>query len=125
MIDGTDVVVDGFDLQQVITDARGEAAVLRRNGHPEQAASIEELCDRVQTAAEDFLRKINIHDARLKSGMSLRTLRRRFSELVDCGLAEYGPNGDMLFRAIAIPPRAQATVQRERGRHAARSRKTA
>jgi hypothetical protein len=111
---------DRKELEQIIADAREDAAVLKRNGHPEQAQSIEQLCAQVEGAAEDYIRKISLEDARLKSGLSLRQLRRRFRELTDCGMAEIGPKGEMLFRACAVPQRAATSTQRARGRQAVR-----
>lgn len=110
---------DRKELEQILADAREDAEVLKRTGHPEQALSIEQLCSQVENAAEDYIRKISIDDARLKSGLSLRQLRRRFKELADCGMAEVGPKGEMLFRACAVPQRAATATQRARGRSAA------
>jgi hypothetical protein len=106
------------DLSQVIADARGEAQVLRRAGNVGQADYVESLCDRVASSAEDYLRRISLADARLKSGLNVRTIKRRFRELQDCGLAGYNDRGEMWFRACAIPQRAGIAQQRERGRRA-------
>lgn len=104
------------DLSQVLADVRGEAAVLRRSGNGGQADYIEALCHRFAVAAEDYLRKLTLADARLKSGLHERTLKRRHRELMDCGLAGFDDRREMWFRACAIPPRAGLVQQRERGR---------
>lgn len=61
-------------LEQVLADARGEAAVLRRAGSIGQAEYVEALCAKIGASAEDYLRKLTMADARLKSGLSDRTL---------------------------------------------------
>lgn len=106
-------------LEQVIADAREEAAVIRRSGNTGQADYVERLLDRVSGAAEDYLRWIKEPDAMIKSGLAERTLRRRFRELLDCGLARYGPNREREYRSIAVPPRPAVIQARERGRQIA------
>ena len=106
------------DLSQVLADLRGEAAVLRRSGNGGQADYLEAMCDRVAESAEDYLRKLSITDARLKSGLAISTLKRRFRDLRDCGLAGINEKGDMWFRACGIPQRAGIAEARERGRRA-------
>ncbi len=107
------------ELADVLADARGEAAVLRRSGNPGQADYIEALCTDIAASAEDYLRRLSLSDARLKSGLALRTLKRRHRELVDCGLAGFDDRRQMWFRACAIPQRAAVVQQRDRGRRAA------
>lgn len=107
-----------MDLSEVIADARGEAAVLRRAGNVGQAEYVESLCDKVAGAAEDYLKRLSLADARLKSGLNERTLKRRHRELMDCGLAGFDDRRQMWFRACAVPQRAAVVQQRERGRRA-------
>jgi hypothetical protein len=107
-----------IDLAQVLADARGEAAVLRRSGNVGQAEYVESLCDRITAAADDYLRRLSVADACLKSGLSVRTLRRRHRELMDCGLAGFDERQDMWFRSCGIPQRAAVVQARERGRQA-------
>lgn len=106
-------------LEQVLADARGEAAVLRKIGNGGTAEYVESLCDKVSASSEDFLRKLLMADARLKSGLSERTLRRRFRELHECGLAGYTDRHEMWFRSCVIPQRAGIEEQRQRGRDVA------
>lgn len=102
-------------LEQVIADAREELEIVKRAGHKEQAEYIDQLLNRIVAAAEDYLKWISEPDAILKSGLAERTLRRRFRELLECGLARY--NGrEREYRAIAVPPRPQILAARERGR---------
>ncbi len=106
------------ELADVLADARGEAAVLRRSGNAGQAEYVESLCNDIAASAEDYLRRLSLSDARLKSGLAVRTLKRRHRELVDCGLAGFDDRGQVWFRACAIPQRAGVVQSRERGRRA-------
>lgn len=107
------------DLATVIADIREDATVLERAGHRDQAKYLEEqVCGRVEAVARDFMRWLSLNDARLKSGLTTRTLNRRFAELQDCGLARYNARGEREFLACAVPPRPQAEEARERGRRA-------
>lgn len=56
-------------LEQVLADARGEAAVVRKHA-PGIANAIDELCDRVRDAAEDWLRWLTMDEAVSRSGHS-------------------------------------------------------
>jgi hypothetical protein len=110
---------DRRELADVLADARGEAAVLRRNKASFSIERVELLCDEVSEAASDYLRWLSEADARLKSGLALRTLRRRFRELQECGLARYNPRHEREFRACAIPPRPAVAEAREAARRMA------
>lgn len=103
-------------LEQVLADYREEAAVLRKAGNTGQAEYVEQLLDRAQRAAEDYITWLSESKANLKSGLAERTLRRRFRELLDCGLARHNAKGEREYRACAIPPRANVVEQHERGR---------
>lgn len=113
------------DLAQVLADARGEAAVLRRSGHQGQADSIERLCDRVTVAAEDYLRFIPEEDAVLRSGRSHTWFRSRFQEWEREGNARWEHEstrrrgrGRRMYRQLVVPHRANPTAAREAGRAA-------
>lgn len=93
--------------------------MLHRSGNGGQADYVEGLCARIADAAEDYLKRLTITDARLKSGLALSTLKRRFRELQDCGLAGYNERGEMWFRSCGIPQRAGIAQARERGRRSA------
>lgn len=108
-----------LDLEQIIADAREEAAVLRRSGNAGQADYVEALLDRVERGAEDYLRWLTEADAIIKSGLAERTLRRRFRELLDCGLARYSAKREREYRACAVPPRPNVADARARGSAAA------
>lgn len=107
------------DLATALADIREDAAVLGRTGHPDQAKYLEErVCDRIAKVSRDFTRWLSMNDARLKSGLAVRTLNRRFAELQDCGLARYNARNEREFLACAVPPRPQPEEARERGRRA-------
>lgn len=76
-----------------------------------------ELLDEVRAAAEDFITWLPESDAMLKSGLSERTLRRRFREMLDCGTARWGHTGRE-FLAKCIPQRPDLIAARARGRGA-------
>lgn len=107
------------DLTQILADAREEAQVLRRAGNGGQADYVDALVSRVREAAEDFITWLSEADAMLKSGLSERTLRRRFRDCLDCGTARYGSKGGREYLAAIIPNRADLGAQRARGRRAA------
>jgi hypothetical protein len=105
-------------LEQVLADAREEAAVLKRAGHPVQAAGLDRLCDAVARAAEDYLTWLTEPDARLQSGRSVEWLRGQFPRWMDQGLARL--NGRKReYRALIVPRRANLSAAREAGRRAA------
>lgn len=107
------------DLAQVLADAREEAQVLRRAGNPGQADYVDALISRVRDAAEDFITWLSEADAVLKSGLSERTLRRRFRDCLDCGTARYGAKGGREYLAAVIPSRPDLNAARARGRRVA------
>lgn len=92
--------------------------MLRRSGNAGQAEYVEALCDRTAEAAADYLRWLSESDAMLKSGLSSRTLQRRFRDLLECGLSRYDAERQREYRACAIPHRASLSEARARGRAA-------
>lgn len=103
-------------LEQVLIDAREE---VNRIGIGSEVAKLEyvhSLLDRVRDAAEDFVTWLVESDAILKSGLSERTLRRRFREMLDCGTARYGRTGAREYLAKCIPARANVAAAHSRGR---------
>lgn len=106
------------DLAQILADAREEAQVLRRTGNAGQADYMDALVSKIREAAEGFITWRSEADAQLKSGLSSRTLRRRFRELVDTGLARYGQKGQREYLDCAVPQR-DLGAQRRRGQAAA------
>lgn len=103
------------ELTQVLADARGEAAVLRRRGHVHEADAIEELCTKVQKAAEDFLTFVAETDARLATGRSVDYLRSHFAEWERQGHA-FKRGRIRYYRLLVLPRRADVQAARAAGR---------
>lgn len=105
-------------LEDVLADARGEAAVLRRAGYPIQAQAIERLCDAVADATEDYRTWLTESDARLQSGRSVEWLRGQFPRWLERGLVRM--NGKKReYRALIVPRRANVSAAKAAGRRAA------
>lgn len=105
-------------LEQVLADAREEAAILLRNGHRGQAETLERFLDAVHAAAEDYLTWLTEPDAHLRSGHSVKALRARFPALLAQGLARLDGRR-RLYRACAISQRAHVEAARRAGERAA------
>jgi hypothetical protein len=105
-------------LEQVLADERGQAQVLRHNGHAHDADLIERVCDRVSRSAEEYLRFLSEPDARLRTNRSVEYLRNRFSEWESQGHA-YKKGTTRYYRMLVLPPRANLSAAREEGRRAA------
>lgn len=104
-------------LEQVLADERGQAAVLRHNGHAHDADLIERVCDRVSAAAEEYLRFLSEADARLRTNKSVDWLRSRFPEWMEQGHAKK-IGAVRYYRMVVLPPRANLSAAREEGRRA-------
>ena len=102
------------ELRQAIADAREDAAVLRRNGHPAQAESLERSADHIARAAEPFTRTLSLSEARLKSGASLRWLKAKAREWADLGFAEC-VQGEWRILDCLVPQRIHASAVRAQG----------
>lgn len=105
-----------MDLAQIIADAREEVSVLSRAGHKEQADYVDALLDKVYGAAEDYITWLSEPNAVLKSGWSVKTLHRRWSEFFDARNARYNQKGEREYRSCAIPNRPDVAAAREQGR---------
>lgn len=105
-------------LEQVLADWRGDAQVLRRQRHDQEAEQIERFAVDVARAAEDYLRWLSEEEALLRSGRSRGWLRSRFPEWEREGHARRD-RGRRLYRMVVIPQRANTLAAREAGRRAA------
>jgi hypothetical protein len=108
------------DLQQVIADWRGDAAVLRRAGHALEADLRERMAAEVSEAAEEWLLWLSETDASIRSGRSRDWLRARFADWQRDGHAELRGR-ERVYRACVIPRRSKVTSARAAGIEAARS----
>lgn len=100
------------DLGQIVADAREEARIIARMGNAQQAEYLTSLLDKIAESAEDFLTWLSEERAQIKSGLSYRTLRRRFRELHECGLARYSAKHEREYRSIAVPSRPEVAAAR-------------
>lgn len=106
------------DLDQVLADALGEAAVLRRRGFTQYADGIEELIGDVRKSAEEFLTFVPESQALLR-GAKLAFLRRNFPGWEKEGNARRVGRGRE-YRAIILPRMTPASIAREAGRRGER-----
>lgn len=106
-------------LEQVLADEREEAAVLRRNGHAQEAANRERILDRIQAAAEPFLRFHAEGDAMMFSGRARAWLRQRFAAWAAMGHARR-IGGVREYRECVLPHRTPESIAREAGRRGER-----
>lgn len=102
-------------LEQVIADARGQAAVLRSHGHSTQAKSIEQLADDVSACMRAYLTMLSDSEAMLRSGWSLGRLRGKFAEWERAGFAVLDPRGKRRYRECIVPTRADRSSARLAG----------
>lgn len=110
------------DLNQVLADARGEAAVLRSHGHVLQAESIEKVVEAVAGAMDDYLTLLTESEAMLFTGRKQPYLRDRFWDWQHRGLACWDePHRRRLYRRIALEHRGNAEAAQAAGREAVRS----
>lgn len=102
-------------LDEVLADERGQAQVLRHNGHGHDAMLIERICDRVANASEEYRRFLTEAEAELRSARSVEWIRGRRAEWEAQGHAKK-ENGRWYYRMLVIPQRANLSAIREEGR---------
>lgn len=106
--------------EDVLADFRGEAAVLRHNGHKAQADSMERLCDAMAEAMPDYLTWLSEAEAVLRSGWTARRLRSHFAEWATQGMAE--KRGRLrYYRQVMIPRRPNLEAARADAERMARA----
>lgn len=106
-------------LEEVLADWRGQAAVLRANGHPTQAGSVEEVCDSVASCMADYLTILSEEEARSRSGKGTDFLRTRFPAWEAAGMA-FLEGRRRRYRACIIPVRVNLDLARAEARRDAR-----
>lgn len=109
------------ELETVIADWRSDAATLRRHGDARQADLLERCADEAAAAAEDWLLWLSEGEAALRAGRSVAWIRGRFEQLRREGHARQTGRATRIYRACAIPRRANTITAAERGRDAARA----
>jgi glutamine synthetase len=104
-------------LDQILSQAKAEASVLRRHSAAAVADALERLCAQVENATEDYRRFVPESNAALRTGWSIRKLRRVFREWEAQGHARYrGPERE--YRLLVLPQRANPSAAYEAGRNA-------
>lgn len=111
-------------LEQVLADAREEAAVLRSNGAGFSVERVERLLAAVQESAEEWLTWLSEKDASIRCGFSETWLRGRFEMWRRDGHARLKGRARQ-YRACSIPRRADVVSASNRGRAAAREHRRA
>ncbi len=106
-------------LEQVLADYRGEAAVLRMNGHKAQAESIERVCDDVARSLEAYLDWLEESEAMARSAKGVDFYRNRFSDWEAQGLAKWHGRR-RYYRRIVVPRRANLEAARAQAERDAR-----
>jgi hypothetical protein len=106
-------------LEDVLADWRGDAAVLRKQGHDAQAARLETMATEAAEAAHPFVTWLSESEAMLQSGRRMPWLRSRYREWEREGHARKGPRGRE-YRMLIVPRRANVESAAEAGRKAAR-----
>ena len=108
-------------LEEVLADARGEAAVLRRHGQRELADAIVRLCDEVRDSAEPYLSWIPESDAVIRSNHGRNWFRARFAAWERQGLARIAPTNrrQRQYRLIIVPAAANLDAVRADAKRAA------
>ena len=107
------------DLSQVLTDWRGDAAVLRRRGSPDLADALERCASQVAESAEEWLTWLSEHDASIRAGRSVAWMRARFEQMRREGHARLTGRATRAYRACAVPRKANTITAAEKGRRAA------
>ena len=102
-------------LEQVLGDAREQAAILRHHGHAAQARSVEDVVERVAGVMRSYLNVLSESEAMLRSGKGVDYLRSRFAGWEAVGLAFLDERGRRRYREIIVPMRPQLEVARLAG----------
>lgn len=111
-------------LEDVLASVRADADVLKRLGHPNEAAHLAGVCDRVERAAVEFLTWIGEPDACVMAGHQVPWLRSRFPALEARGHAEIR-RGRRYYRECVLQreDRSDATAHRVADEGVARLRR--
>lgn len=109
-------------IEQVLADLRGEAAVLKHNGHPLQARAIEQTVEAICKAdpVRDLLDWLTEEEAMSRSGRTRDWLRGRFAQWESQHLARHQGKNRRQYRAIIVPVRANLEAARAQGERDAR-----
>ena len=105
-------------IEQVLADLRERVTMLRVEGHPVQAASVERAVEQLAAVLPEYLVVLSEGEAMTYTGRSLAYLRARFGAWHTRGLAEW--RGRVrYYRRCVLEHRGNADIAREAGRRAA------
>lgn len=105
-------------LEDTLADLRERVTMLRMEGHPVQAASLERALTELVAALPEYLAVLSEADAVTYTGRSAAYLRARFGAWAERGLAEW--RGRVrYYRRCVLEHRGNADIAREAGRRAA------
>lgn len=106
-------------LEDAVADLRERVTMLRVEGHPVQAASVERALDEVLATLPEYRALLSEREATDYSGRSVDYLRARFTRWEGRGLAEW--RGRVRhYRQCVLEHRGNVAAAREAGRRAAR-----
>jgi hypothetical protein len=102
-----------LELGQVITDWRGEAAILRRRGDERVAKVLEQCAQDVAAVSEEYVSFLTMPEACRRSGLSPEQMRRHARKFLGTPHATYDRRTGYMVRACIVPRRAHAELMRE------------
>lgn len=106
-------------LEQAVADIRERVMMLRVEGHPVQAASVERALDEILATLPEYLAVLSEREAVDYSGRSVDYLRARFARWEARGLADW--RGRMrVYRQCVLEHHGNVSAAREAGRRAGR-----
>lgn len=115
----TDQAKSPLAIEEILANAAERATMLRSEGHPVQAQSIERITSEVRAALGEFLTWVSEPDAITYTGRSVEYLRGRFGAWKERGLAEWrGPV--RFYRRAVLEHRGNVEAMKARGERAAR-----
>lgn len=104
-------------IEDVLADLRERVTMLRVEGHPVQASSVERAIEQLVATLPEFLVLLSEAEAMTYSGRSLSYLRARFGAWHARGLAEWHGRARQ-YRRCVLEHRGNADIAREAGRRA-------
>ena len=105
--------------EDVLADLRERITMLRVEGHPVQASSVERAIDQLVATLPEYLEWLSEADATGYTGRSAEYLRARFARWESRGLATWRGR-TRWYRRCVLEHRGNVAAAREAGRRAAR-----
>jgi hypothetical protein len=105
--------------EEVVADLRERVSLLRLEGHPVQAASVERAVDQLVATLPEYVSWLSESDATGYTGRTAEYLRARFARWEERGLAMWRGR-TRWYRRCVLEHRGNVAAAREAGRRAAR-----